>query len=171
MKQRNTLAMTMVATAMLSLSMFVLIPSSDLHAAMASTRVAITKVASLTVEKLDTDDLYHTEGDSNMTFTVCLKAGGNSIPFRVTASSLGHASAFAVRSDGSGEQVPYQVIWSKGEASYALKNQRDTTDVQQINMEHNCDFSSVSVVINDSQYSVAPNGFYADTLSVMLVIE
>lgn len=171
MTQHNSLAMTLIGVALLSLLIVVLIPTSSLHAAMVSTRVAITKVASLSVEKLDTDHLYHIEGDSNMTFTACLKAGGDSIPYRVSASSLNHPDTFAVRSHRSDEQVPYQVIWSNGEASYALKNQQDITGVQQLNSERSCDFNSVSVVIDDKLFSVASNARYIDTLSVIFVIE
>lgn len=171
MTQQNSLAMTVIVTTLWLLSFVVLIPTNELHAAVASTRVAIIKIASLTVEKLDTDHLYQHEGDSKMTSTACLRAGGDSIPFRISATSFNNLKFFSMTSRDTGEHVPYQVIWSNGDDSYTLKNQRDITDVQQVGTKRSCELNSVSVVIDDKMYSIASNGRYVDTLSLILVIE
>lgn len=171
MTQQNSLAMTVIVTTLWLLLFVVLIPTNELHAAVASTRVAITKIASLTVEKLDTDHLYQLEGERRMTSTACLRAGGESMPFRISARSLSHSELFTVTSQGSGEQVPYHVIWSNSDESYALKNQNDITGVQQVHVNRTCESNSVSVVIDDEIYSVASNGRYIDTLSLIFVIE
>ncbi len=171
MTQQNRLTTTIIAMAMLSLVFLILIPTNELQAAVASARVAITKIASLTVEKMDTDHLYQLEGESRMNSTACLRAGGESMPFRISAISLANSESFAVKSSRSGEQVPYQVVWSASDASYTLQSQQDITEVLQVATIGSCEYNSLSVEIDDALYSVASNDSYTDTLSIIFVIE
>ena len=171
MTQQNCMAKGIVAAAVVSLCLVVLIPANELQAAVATTHIAITKVASLVVEKMDTDHLYQFEGEERMTSTTCLRAGGESIVYRVSAASLASANTFAVKSRRTDKEIPYQVVWTDAKGSYALNTSRDTSNVLQTTVSDECEPNSLSVVFDQQQYLNAPNGRYFDTLSLIFVIE
>lgn len=145
--------------------------SINTWAASATARVGITKIPSLSVTSMDNAELYRNASGNQLSTTTCFQAQGNSIPFRVSASSLTNNSAFSLGNSTSAKQIPYSVLWSDSNSQQRLWDNGDLSDVVQVNPNAGCEMKTLSVNFNDADYNAVNNGTYTDTLSVMIVIE
>lgn len=136
-----------------------------------TSHIGITKVASLQVANMDTDQFYSDQSNQYMTTNTCLQTGGEPVPYRVSATSLMGKDNFQVSNADQHSQIDYNVFWSGENDTYRLSDSNDLTDVIQANAGVGCDNRTLSIEMDDRAYASANRDAHTDTLSLIFVIE
>lgn len=161
-----------VLSALSAIALLLVIGVPGTYAASTGTsQVGITKVATLQVAGMDTDNLISDQAGKSEFSRTCLQTGGEPIPYRMAASSLRGHDGFQVSDSNKVNNIGYEVIWSDNEDEYRLSDSNDMTDVLQAEASTGCDNHLLSIEWDNDMFEAASGGAYTDTLSLMFVIE
>lgn len=174
-RDTNIISKTAIGKARFSALVFAVMFVGQLTAAFAvstgTSRIGITKLATLQVANMETDQFYSDQSEQFMTSNICLQTGGEPVPYRVSASSLKGKQGFQVTNSDQHSQINYDVVWAGENDQYRLNDSSDVTDVIQANAGAGCDNRTLSIQMDDQTFASATSDAHTDTLSLIFVIE
>ncbi len=139
--------------------------------ATATSHIGITKIASLSVARMETDQLYADQSNQNMRIDACMHSGGEPMPYRVSASSLMGQGGFQVSHPENNSNISYAVLWSDNNAQQRLVDSADISDVMQVSAGAACDKRTLSIEMDAGTYANASSSSHTDILSLIFIVE